>query len=194
MGYQAAKGRPLFTQCADVNEYATKGHFEGQNIFGTNVWDYYVELWETRLEPNVMTICYEDLMKDKGAHLPKIAEFLGISLTPELSEIVQNMSAKEFMAACEHQFDENFLARKARELGRAVQIMEVASKVSSGSRATLSEETVAWLADNWEQKVTSRTGLASYDDFRTALCGRARYQPHTEAMATQSAPTLGSTS
>jgi hypothetical protein len=162
--FQKAKKRPFTVDCADANEYALTGHFEGSNIFGTSVWDYYVELWEARHEANVLVLCYETLVKNKRAYLPHIARFLGTPDDDFRLETVLQMSSKEFMAEHEHQFDEHFIRDKGMELGRAAQIMEAVPKVTTRQKDALAPKTLEWLERNWAEKVTPRTGLASYKD------------------------------
>lgn len=161
--------RPIFVDCVDANDYANTGHFEGNNIFGTNVWDFYVELWEARQEPNVLVLCYEALMADHSAHTSSIAGFLGIPADEALLQTVAAMSSKKFMRAHSTQFDDNFIVRKGQELGRAARVMEPASKVTPGIKNYLTPSTKSRLSALWSERVAPRTGLASYQDMAQAL-------------------------
>jgi len=171
--FQKVKNRRPFVDCADTNEYALTGDFEGDNIFGTNVWDYYVELWEARHEANVFVLCYETLVKNARAYLPHIAQFLGTPDDNSRLETVLQMSSKEFMAEHGHQFDDHFIRDKGMELGRAAKIMEVAPKVTTRQKDVLTPKTLKWLERTWAEKVTPRTGLASYKDMCAAFHDRS---------------------
>lgn len=176
--FQKAKGRPIFVDCRDANDYAETGQFEGHNIFGTNVWDYYVELWEARNEPNVLVLCYEALMADQNAYLPSIARFLGVPSDETLLQTVAGMTTKEFMAKHERQFDDNFIAIKGKELGRAVKVMEVGTKVTAGHKTQFTPATKAWLQRQWDEKVAPRTGLASYEDMARIIAASSSVAEH----------------
>mmetsp|Transcript_9370 Transcript_9370/g.21311 ORF Transcript_9370/g.21311 Transcript_9370/m.21311 type:complete len:329 (+) Transcript_9370:75-1061(+) len=167
--FQKLKGRPLFVSLADANEYARAGNFEGANIFGTNVWDFYVELWEVRHEPNVLALCYETLVKDARSQLPAIARFIGVPAGEDLLQRVEAMTSKAFMLEHQEQFDDHFIMEKGGEMGRAAKVLEAGSKVTPGHKDVLTAETLAWLDQNWKTKVTPRTGLATYEDLVKAL-------------------------
>lgn len=167
--FQKAKGRAITDNCADANDYARTGHFESDQIFGTNVWDYYVELWEARNEPNVLVLSYEALVKNQRLYMPRIAEFLGVAADEALLNTVEAMCTKEFMAKHETQFDDNFIVRKQKEFGRCNRVLESASKVTAGHKDVLDAETFAWLEKNWSEKVALRTGFATYDEMAKAF-------------------------
>eukprot|EP00928_Gymnodinium_smaydae_P065443 TRINITY_DN48597_c0_g1_i1.p1 TRINITY_DN48597_c0_g1~~TRINITY_DN48597_c0_g1_i1.p1 ORF type:complete len:353 (+),score=43.37 TRINITY_DN48597_c0_g1_i1:110-1168(+) len=173
--FQKAKGRPIFVDCADANDYARTRHFEGHNIFGTNVWEYYVELWEASMEANVLVLCYESLISNQSAYLPAIADFIGVSADAKLLHTVSAMTSKEFMSKHDGQFDDNFITRMGRELGRAVKVLEPAAKVTTGHKTKITDATKVWLQSNWASIVTPRTGFACYEDMAraiTALSGK----------------------
>lgn len=165
------KGRPLFMPCKDMNDYAKLGHFDSNQIFGTNIWEYYVELWEVRHEPNVLILCYEEMIKDARQFLPGIADFLSVPGSPQLWDTVARMSSKEFMLEHSDKFDENFLNTNGSKLGRAKMIMETGVKITSGHKAVITTETREWLDRNWKEKVTDNTGLASYEDMVAEFMG-----------------------
>lgn len=161
--FQKAKGRPPFVECADPDEYISLGHFEGRNIFGTNVWDYYAELWDARADPSVLVLCYEALQGDLSRYLPSIAAFLGVGLDGVKAEEVLRLSSTEYMTEHASQFDENFIARRGAELGRAKKVMEPAPKVTQGHQP-LQPRTLEWVEAQLREHVAVRTGLESYAD------------------------------
>mmetsp|Transcript_8127 Transcript_8127/g.18711 ORF Transcript_8127/g.18711 Transcript_8127/m.18711 type:complete len:336 (-) Transcript_8127:130-1137(-) len=172
--FQKGKGRPVFIECADSNEYAATELFAGRNIFGTDVWDYYVELWEARNDANVLVLCYEALMADQLAYLPVIAEFLDVPVDEVRLQKVVEMTTKEFMTAHDDQFDDNFILRKSKELGRTPKVFEAGVKVTQGPKDRLTLATKTWLQVKWLEKVAPRTGLMSYEEMADAIAASSR--------------------
>jgi len=162
-----AKNRPITADCEDANEWALRGRFN--EVFGINIWDYYVDLWEARQEPNVLVLVYETLMRNRKAHLPKIAEFLGAPMDGSRLETVMHMSSKEFMLEHPESFDDSFLSRRLQEFGRSAKPIEPAPKVTLGQHVELTVETSAWLEQKWTELVAPRTGHASYEAMSAAI-------------------------
>lgn len=182
--FQKAKGRPGYAEYADANEYIANRPelFSGSHIFGTNLWEMYEEVWSARNDPSVKILVYEGLIADASHgylnHFPIIADFLGCTENNNNSEedqmelfqkIAALVSRDEMMKHIDR-FDDHFIAEMGKKYGRALRIMEPAPKVrSKGKRTELNEATLEWLEDQWLEKMTPKTGHATYDQFATAL-------------------------
>merc|ERR1712113_1314404 len=122
-------------------------------------------------------------------HLPIIANFLGCSEKanhPEGDESstaraktdeeasfykrVASMVSRDEMLKHVDRFDDHFIAEMGQKYGRALKIMEPAPKVRSQKhRTALSASSLEWLEDQWLEKMTPKTGHATYDEFATEL-------------------------
>lgn len=153
----------------NVDEYVKTGHFDSDAIFGTNVWDYYIELWKARRLPNVLLMSYEEILRNPRMHIHRIADFIGVRCDEELLNIVERTSSLEFMKEHDSQFDENFTHRKHKELGRSRFIVTPASKVGLSRKSVINEVTKQWLQQMWFEKVESATGLKSYAEMESMI-------------------------
>lgn len=189
--FQKAKGRPGYAEYADANDYIAHRPelFGGNHIFGTNLWEMYAELWSARNDPAVKILVYEGLIADAPNrymdHLPIIADFLDLGNDDDdddnhgdrnnnhvLYEKVASLVSRSEMIRHVDKFDDHFIAKQGKTLGRALKIMEPAPKVrrkSAAKRTELSEATLEWLEDRWLEKMTPLTGHATYDEFARDL-------------------------
>lgn len=143
------------------DEAKTKGYFYHLSSF-----------WERRHDPNVLLLCYEDMLVDLEGSVRRLAQFLGIQLDDELREIVVRQSSREFMLKHRERFDE----RRSRECAyrrRGIPYESDAYKVTAGAsdsaRYRLSDELERELDDIWHEQIAAHTGLSSYEDMRRAL-------------------------
>jgi len=166
--FMRTKQVPPFSKISDINEYAKIGHFDTDKVFGTNIWEYYAELWEARNDPNVLVLCYETMMKDTKTALPVIASFLGVPSDQSRCDTALKMASKDFMAAHESHFDDHFLVNRLKANGSKFH-MVASAKVTSGHKDVLTQETQDWLERMWAEKVTPRTGLANYKELCNSL-------------------------
>jgi len=71
--------------------------------------------WAVRREPNVLFITYEDLKRDHAGMVRKIAEFMGVDLTPaELAAVVEQ-STFASMKAAQHKFEPELMVPWGKE-------------------------------------------------------------------------------
>ena len=88
----------------------------------------------------------------------------------ELFQKIAALVSRDEMMKHVDRFDDHFIAEMGKKYGRALRIMEPAPKVrSKGKRTGLNEATLEWLEDQWLEKMTPKTGHATYDQFATAL-------------------------
>lgn len=80
----------------------------------------YLELWSARFDPAVKILIYEGLVLDQDNqyldHLPIIAQFLGLDLTPhqagDLYRTVATLMSREEMLKHVHKFDDHFITEQ----------------------------------------------------------------------------------
>ena len=178
--FQKAKRRQGYAEYEDANEYiANRAElFSTNTIFGTNIWEFYTEIWLARNDPSVHILVYEGLIADSSNgyinHLPGIASFLGLSIDDnnKCYRTVANLISRENMVKHVDKFDDHFIAEQQEKHGTALRIMEPAPKVRIGGskkKQHLSQHTIEWLEDQWLEKVTPITGHSSYDEFASSM-------------------------
>jgi hypothetical protein len=85
---------PLMPTVANWVDYALSAAFP-------DPWaEHLAEWWEARREPNVLFVTYEELKADHAAGVRRIAEFMGVELTPdELAAVVEQSTFASMRAA-----------------------------------------------------------------------------------------------
>jgi len=173
--FQKSKGIPGFADCEDVNAYAQTGDFATKGAWGATIWEYYVETWMVRRLPEVLVLVYEAMRRDVRPYLKQVAEFMEVEVTESKLDVAESMSNQEFMAANSHRFDDNFIEKRTKEMGRVRKpFPKRVSKVNATHRREVCDaETRLWLARMWTERVEPHTGLASYEEMSAAiLAGR----------------------
>lgn len=159
-----------------AEEFAT-AVFGGVSHSG-GIWDFYMEWWERRGDPDVLWVCYEDLLDDLPSQVRRIAAFMGVDMGPELLDKVVELSSYAYMAKHSKQFDEHVVFEKIRsKMGIPsdyvfgdVEVSKVrAGGGTKGSGKELPAEVVEMLRSRWELSVEAKTGLKAYADMRRAI-------------------------
>ena len=135
-------------------------------------WHHLTSWWEQRHNPDVLLLCYEDMLIDLPGTVQRIAAFMNIPLDDELFDIVTRQASREFMLEHKEQFSEAPFRRLiAQQTGLPVE--GNAYKVTPGARDDpkyrLSESHKQVLDEIWQAQITSRFGLTDYAALRSAL-------------------------
>ena len=86
-----------------IEEFFTK-YVKGDVLWGS--WFSYTKKWRKHLDnPNVLSLRYEDLVKDPASVITKISNFCGLAPSEEVKERVNSRSSFGFMKSHEHLFD-----------------------------------------------------------------------------------------
>lgn len=159
-----------------VEDFAT-AVFGGVSHSG-GIWDFYMEWWQRRDDPDVLWVCYEDLIADLPSQVRRIANFMGVDMDAKLLEKVVEHSSFAYMAERSKQFDEHVVFEKIRsKMGIPPDYVfgdvEV-SKVRAGGGTPnagkeLPAEVVEMLRNRWELSVEAKSGLKTYADMRRAV-------------------------
>lgn len=131
-------------------------------------WHHLASWMEQRDNPDVLLLCYEQLQTDFDTQLPRIADFLGIELDPELAALVHRQSSLSFMTEHGQHFDDHFL-RLQRYSQMQVPAQSSSSKVMAAGgapRPQAGPDVVEAMARRWREEVTPRIGFPDY----AALC------------------------
>jgi hypothetical protein len=175
-----AKGAPVTSQYDGPDGFVDDAEYWTQGMrFGANLYEYYVEYYRCRECADVLCLPFEDLVDDLHAHLPVIANFIGIDQpTDALLEAVARLSSKEAMLRHESRLDESWTYAEVLRLGRnpKPESWTPAARVTAGG-GSLSAAACAKLDQQWADGVTAvLPELHSYEDLvkgcREALCRR----------------------
>jgi len=119
--FQKQKGNPKVTKMTSVDEFWADPSFlrDTMNAF-PGLMEYYTEAWLLRDNPNVLVVCYEDMLESIEAMLPTIASFLGLPtpLNRALVEKVLSDSSKQSMMKNASKYDESVTSSKLQKLAR----------------------------------------------------------------------------
>jgi len=151
----------------DIETFA-KEHY----IPGRDVYKHITALWGQHQDENVLALCFEDMKRDLAGTVEKVAGFIGMPMDQELMDIVVKQSDIKFMQEHKDQFEDH-LVRKARSGPMRLPLDGQLNKVRNGqvgdSNNALPDEIKQELDNIWQDEITSRTGLHSYDELRKEL-------------------------
>ncbi len=124
--------------------------------------------WPHHNEKHILFLHYEDLKENLELCIGKIAEFLNISIIPQLVELVKQRSSLAYMSAHRHKF----IGRPPDPEGhgpmlpaRVSTVKEGGSQNEQGAR-NLPEEIKQGMDKDWQELVFPATGCKNYDELR----------------------------
>lgn len=137
-----------------------------------DIHKHIIAFWHRRNDEDVLTLCYENMKADLSHTIERVAAFIGISLDEELKEIVLQQSDIKFMKEHREQFEDHII-RKARSAAMRLPLDGQLNKVRSGqvgeSKLAVPDEIKQELDILWQNEITSKIGLSSYEDLRKEL-------------------------
>lgn len=140
-------------------------------------WHHLTSWWEQRNNPDVLLLCYEDMLADLPGTVKRVATFMDIPLDDELYTRVVRQASRQFMLEHKKQFDEGPF-RQLITQRTGIPISANAYKVTPGARDDPKYQLAAAHQQNleeiWRAQVSDRFGLASYEELRQAI--RALHQ------------------
>ena len=141
-------------------------------IPGRGIHEHILAFWQRRHDPDVLPLCFENMKGDLPKTIERVAEFIGIALDAELKEIVLRQSDIKFMQLHKEQFEDH-LIRKARSVAMRLPLDGQLNKVRNGqvgeSKEIVPDEIKKELEVLWQNEITSKIGLNSYEDLRREL-------------------------
>jgi hypothetical protein len=137
-----------------------------------DIHKHILAFWDRRNDKAVLPLCYENMKADLARTIEKVAAFIDLPLDEELKEIVLRQSDIKFMQQHKEQFEDHII-RKARSAAMRLPLDGQLNKVRNGqvgeSKEAVSEEIKKELEAVWQEVVTPKTGLNSYEDLRKEL-------------------------
>ena len=130
-----------------------------------------LSFYERRHDPNLLVLCYEDIVKDMPAAAARVAAFLGLPADALVLQRAAANSSREAMLRHASKFDDapgrrafNRLCGQQAEAG-----VGVTSKVNPASESRLSEAVRRYADVELWAEVARKTGHADYASLRRAL-------------------------
>lgn len=135
-------------------------------------WQHVISWWEQLDNPDVLLLCYEDMVADLPSTIRCVAHFMGIDLDEALFEIVLRQSTRDFMLAHKSHFDDHLLQQHFERRGGVAVPLDTA-KVTPGApddpRYQLSQSLKDELDAAWRETLTPRFGFEDYAALRDAF-------------------------
>lgn len=167
-----------------------RGLFAGVSVSG-QIWHHMLGWWRLRARPNVLWVCFEDLVADLPAEVARIADFLALPAGPARDALVARVAAQSTLGAMSaagmaHHWDDHFVrahvaqrmwlphaaavgaASAAERLAAAPRVGKVRAdggRVGQRLPATLR----AQLDAKWAAIIGFETGLVDYAQMRETL-------------------------
>lgn len=143
-------------------------------------WRHLRSWWEQRQQPNVLLLCYEEMVQDLPGAVRTVAAFIGIPLDDELLAIVVRQSSLDFMLAHKDRFDDR-LMREHSERSAGLPPGSDSAKVRKGEIGSHWYELPQEVSDNmdriWREEITASLGFPTYGALREVLVSLRTGQP-----------------
>jgi hypothetical protein len=144
-----------------IKNYETKGY-----------WHHISSWWEQRENPDILFLCYENMIDDLVGTVKTVAQFMDITLDAELLDIVVRQSSKEFMLANSTHFDEHPMQEYCEKISvtpASPTATKVMPKSSNPERYILSSELIQEFDVIWDKMITQRFGFKDYSELQIAI-------------------------
>jgi len=176
------------TKNSEVNEMTSVDQFWANPSCFREMMDsfpglmtYYKEAWLLRDNPNVLVVCYEDMLESIEVMLPTLARFLGIktTLSGDLKEKVLSDSSRQSMIKNKWKYDESVTFRRLRKIGRNMWNRKPISSdhynedkcMTNELNLKPSEQTISEMTAHLKEtfKTMSKSSVRHYGDLRTDI-------------------------
>jgi hypothetical protein len=147
------------------------GWSRGGGPEGEGYWSYILSWWAVRDRPDVLIFAYENMVRDRAAHVRRLAEFAGIPLDDDLLALTVERTSRDYMLANKHRFDDAMM-RGLSETAGGLPPGSDSAKVRAGSSHRRAELTPA-LAEEmdriWAETITPVLGFRDFAELEAAL-------------------------
>ena len=139
---------------------------------GESYWHHLLDWWAVRDRPDVLFFSYSRMIRDREAHVRRLAQFAGIGLDSELVDLTVERTSRDYMLAHKDRFDDR-LMRELSERGGRLPPGSDSAKVRAGSTGNHKDEIPSSVADQidaiWRERVTPVTGFTDFSELEAAL-------------------------
>lgn len=146
------------------------GWVRGRGAEGEGYWDHLLSWWAVRGEPNVMLTSYLAMTRDAGAHIRRLAGFIGIPLDDELLELTLERTGREWMLAHKDRFDDKLMRERSETRGLPRGSDSAKVRAGSGTHRDELPPAIAERIDEiWAERITPALGFRTFADLEAAL-------------------------
>lgn len=166
--YRFMEGWYFETGSIDIETFA-RGEFLARD--GRDYWEHLASWWRQRDRDEVLLLAYEHMHADLAGTVTRIAEFIGIELTPDLLRTVLEESSLKSMQAHKHKYDDKLMRERSEQVC-GLPLGSDSAKVRSGKVGSHQELPGAILEELdgiWEATIAREFGLPSYEALLEAL-------------------------
>lgn len=152
----------------DIETFA-RGEFLARD--GRDYWEHLASWWRQRERDDVLLLAYEHMHADLPGTVGRIAQFIGVPLTPPLLATVLSESSLANMQAHKHKYDDKLMRERSEQVCGLPPGSDSA-KVRSGkvgSHQELPAAIVEELDVIWTETIAREFGLADYPALLEAL-------------------------
>lgn len=135
-------------------------------------WYHLISWWEQRHNPDVLLLCYEDMLVNPANAIQRVARFMGIELDDSLLGLIVRQSSREFMLAHHEKFNERHIrdiGGKRAGLPPPISSSKVTAGVADDARYKLPVQLKQELDEIWQEQVKPKFGFENYEELRQAL-------------------------
>lgn len=158
-------------------EEFVQSHWPKEKASRNGYWFHVGSWWKQRDNPDILMLCYEDMILDADQTVGRIARFMGLQPSSSLLERVVHQSSKPYMLAHKDQFDERHLRRACEErlhVSTGAESYKITSGTSDEARYHVSDALIHELNEMWIEQFGDRYGLEDYSALRAAVSERNR--------------------
>jgi hypothetical protein len=93
---------------SDTDNFAKCPVWAIDSIWGGNYWQYMADFYLCCNQPNVLVLCFEDMLEDFETTIPLVANFMEVPCDEALVKTVTELSSKKWMLEHEDKFNEQW--------------------------------------------------------------------------------------
>jgi hypothetical protein len=154
-----------------MEEFFT-GWNRGGGPEGEGYWSHLMSWWAVRDRPDVLLFSYSQMVRDRAAHVRRLADFAGIPLDDDLLALTVERTSRDYMLANKHRFDDAMM-RGLSETAGGLPPGSDSAKVRAGASGDHKAELRPALSDQmdaiWAETIVPALGFRNFAELEAAL-------------------------
>ena len=148
-----------------------EGWLKGRGPEGEGYWSHLLSWWAVRDRPEVLLFSYRKMVRDRAAHIRRLADFAGIDLDDSLLELTVERTSRAYMLEHKDRFDDALMRRLSETKGGLPPGSDSAKiRASDGSHADELPPDIARRIDEaWAERIEAVLGFANFAELEAAL-------------------------
>ncbi|MDA9008536.1 sulfotransferase domain-containing protein [Alphaproteobacteria bacterium] len=150
-----------------IDEFADLIIFDVEETF--SLWHFFKTWWPLRNDPDVLMMCYEDMIGNEETVIRRATDHAGIELTEELLAITLEKSSHAFMKAHDRQFDDHATSDALDERCGLPPERQTSKVTTNSGKVVLTDRVLEKLKNTWAKEIEAELGFTNYDEFRQSI-------------------------